>query len=1154
MSSDANNFLEQVVAQFETFAAPLADALSHSGGVYDLLAIRGWNLTALKTADLSAFAALVDTLQQSFMDLQAIQSFDDLSGVAKAIDDLGLALEQLQSIRNTLVAAAGIQLTTAQAEALAGDVLECLVFAYLRKRLPRSYEVLLTLTLVEIEYAQTLLDAAGDVLRYPIRRPALRLDNLGKLLTDPLAHLKSAYLPSSGLTDDAAAIAFATRLFGRLEAIVLALGGHAMAGLRDPLDSELTNPTNTAFPRSFTFAFLPPPVQLGGSGAALGSLLGSTLVVVPANGSASDNTPGPALEVVPFGLASFAVQFGSWAATLTTGGTSGPMVITGQGVRFSEPGASRLELGLDVSKGQEGSPALLLGSSSGTRLQIDMITFATSLQLASGDRDFGVLLDLHKAALILSAGEGDGFLQKVLPPDGLRTDFDLAIGWSSRNGLYFRGSLGLEATLPIRKNLLGILKIESVYLALQAKQTGINAVAALTVTLQIGPLTAAVEQMGLVASLSFPEDGGNLGPLDLGFGFKPPKGVALSINSGPVKGGGYLFFDPDQAMYAGAVQLSIKALSLSAVGVVTTRLPDGSDGFSMLVMITAEFPPIQLGFGFSLIGIGGLVGIHRGMEQDVLADRLREGRLGSILFPRDVVANVHTIIDDIRAVFPAQRDRYVFGPMVKVGWGANSLLEIDVAVLLSVPAPITIAILGRVRAALPTKDDPVIDLRLEVLGLIDLGRGRLTVEARLVDSRIAMFAVSGGMALLISWGATKAFVLSVGGFNRRFLPPPDFRAPPRLAIALSTGENPTFTLSSYFAITSNAIQFGAAADLHAQADTALGLFSVDAYAQFDVLLIFDPPFFAADLAAGVEIKRNGATLFLARLEASLTGPEPWRVAGVVEFQCIVPLRIPFEAIIGEPAQQAPAAGREFAQLAEQLAAEVVRADNWTALPKAETESVVTLRKVETVPGTVLVHPLGGLGFRQRLLPFEKVIRKFGTSTVIDPAKFVIERLDVGGAAVAKREVGEDFAPGEFDVLTEDEKLSRPAFETMTAGVEASPAGLWLPDSLLAPAGARFDETVINPTGPLPGPRPQSTQPGLGFTQARPGLQGNAVVLPAAIAVKPETYVFAERDTLTTHPGGEAGHAVLDDRRRQNDGGGANTVLVPAHEAVVVVEL
>ena len=57
-----------------------------------------------------------------------------------------------------------------------------------------------------------------------------------------------------------------------------------------------------------------------------------------------------------------------------------------------------------------------------------------------------------------------------------------------------------------------------------------------------------------------------------------------------------------------------------------------------------------------------------------------------------------------------------------------------------------------------------------------------------------------------------------------------------------------------------------------QADTALGLFSVDAYAQFDVLLIFDPLFFAADLAAGVEIKRNGANdrLQLSHLTAEIT--------------------------------------------------------------------------------------------------------------------------------------------------------------------------------------------------------------------------------------------------------------------------------------------
>ena len=127
-----------------------------------------------------------------------------------------------------------------------------------------------------------------------------------------------------------------------------------------------------------------------------------------------------------------------------------------------------------------------------------------------------------------------------------------------------------------------------------------------------------------------------------------------------------------------------------------------------------------------------------------------------------------------------------------------------------------------------------------------------------------------------------------------FLPPPDFHAPARLAISLSTGDNPTFALSSYFAVTSNAVQFGAGADFRLAVDTAIGLFELLAYARFDVLLVFDPPFFAADLVAGIEIKRNGATLFLAKLEASLTGPEPWRIAGLVEMQIVVTVRIPFQ--------------------------------------------------------------------------------------------------------------------------------------------------------------------------------------------------------------------------------------------------------------------
>jgi len=50
---------------------------------------------------------------------------------------------------------------------------------------------------------------------------------------------------------------------------------------------------------------------------------------------------------------------------------------------------------------------------------------------------------------------------------------------------------------------------------------------------------------------------------------------------------------------------------LTAFGLLTTKLPDGKDGFSLVISILAEFQPIQIGFGFALTGVGGLIGINR---------------------------------------------------------------------------------------------------------------------------------------------------------------------------------------------------------------------------------------------------------------------------------------------------------------------------------------------------------------------------------------------------------------------------------------------------------------------------------------------------------------------------------------------------------------
>ena len=166
----------------------------------------------------------------------------------------------------------------------------------------------------------------------------------------------------------------------------------------------------------------------------------------------------------------------------------------------------------------------------------------------------------------------------------------------------------------------------------------------------LGPLQAVIEQIGLEATLSLPPGGdGNIGPVDFTLGFKPPKGAGLSLDVGVVKGGGYLFFDPDNGEYAGALELSLaEIVTVTAIGLITTKMPDGSQGFSLLLIITAEFGTgIQLGFAHAAGG-RRVAYLNRTMRLDALAEGVRTGALESVMFPTDVIANAPRIISDLK--------------------------------------------------------------------------------------------------------------------------------------------------------------------------------------------------------------------------------------------------------------------------------------------------------------------------------------------------------------------------------------------------------------------------------------------------------------------------------------------------------------------------
>jgi hypothetical protein len=842
--------------------------------------------------------------------------------------------------------------------------------------------------------------------------------------------------------------------------------------------------------------------------------------------------------------------------------------------------SGRFGLGFKLASEQPGERLVLLRLGDSGQVDLISLSVLAGAELDAAGIDPYVRVDLEQLRLRIGVKKADGFVGSKIPDDGSGVTLDLRALWSQRNGLHIEGAAAVEIRIPVNKTL-GFVTLASIHLTAKAT-TAENALrfeAGVTGGLALGPVKISIDDIGLRARL-LPEPG-NLGPIGLDVGFKPPAGLGISVKAGPVTGGGYVFFDPDNEQYAGVLQLGFQAITVTAIGLLTTRLPDASGppgatkkGFSLLVIIAVEFPPIQLGYGFALIGVGGLLGINRTMVIEPLRNGVRDGTVNAILFPQDVVARAPQIISQLRSIFPPADGRYVFGPMVKIGWGPNSLITLEAALILELLMPIRLVILGRIQIALPDKKDPVLNLRLDIVGVIDFDRGEISVDASLVDSRLVVFVITGDMAVRVGWGATKMFVVAAGGFHPKFQPPAGFPALRRLGISLSTGDNPRLRLECYMAMTANTIQFGALLDMYVKVDTFAGSFSAAANLTFDALIQFQPFELMADLSAGIDIELNNKPLLHAALRASLTGPTPWHAIGYAEFDFLGKHRIDFEATSG-PAAQAAVVRIDGKDVLAEIAKAFARADAWAAVPPQQGERVVGLRDLEA-SSAVVVHPLGALSARQRVAPFGVTLDRFGTA-VVPPTTFTLEGfLLISGAAVAKpaAELFDDFAPGQFTALTDDERVARPAFESLRSGGTVPIPGFRVPadrpTGIAATEG--YEESVVD-VEPDTGVRRDTKQAGQAArmpiavvdqlifagaaamaetrTAGAAGFRGPDL----GVDVVSERYVVADPDTLVKDAGAtnESAAEAADRLRRNGPGGsaapgGPAKQVVPAREA------
>ncbi len=958
-----------------------------------------------------------------------------ISAAGKLVTDLGTAATKFDQVATDLVTATSTSSNAAEIATFATTMVDRLlghvIMRYLEKRHPVALSVLNLVGLTESTPAEYVASADTTLLVY---RRRVYFDRIAPLFNSTLTYLETVYGWGTETFD-------AQTLFTRIVDVVIALGflsdNNSYAGaITTPATLDVfalsVGPTTGLHPpglQASLFHDVPAPITV-----LLTQLTPNWQVNLVLNGAFGGGLTATLLPPAQFQITP----------------PAGPLT-----------GGAHLELlGQSPTSGQ---PFVIFGATGSSRLQatkVDALVgadVAWSGTAATGELDFSVTVTGGQA--IIDTSGGDSFLSTLVGPDGLTMNFAFSLGWSSERGFYFSGGAALETAFAINATV-GPFTIETVHLVLALAGTGASIEVSLDGSGTIGPITASVARLGTTLQLAFQR--GNLGPVDLSIGFKPPTGLGIDIDAGPISGGGFISYDPASGRYAGVLALSLYEISISAIALLDTKLPGGQSGYSFLIIIDVQFNVgIQLGLGFTLNGVGGLCGINRSMMTDAIQSGLRHHTLDAILFPPDPIADAPQIISTLSTIYPPAEGRYVFGPMFEIGWGTPTLVTAEIGVLIEVPSPIVIAILGQLAMLLPDPDAPIVELHIDVLGVIDFAQQLFSIDATLHDSRIAAFTVSGDMAFRLGWGEPSSFLFSVGGFNPHYQPPPSFPSLQRLTVALHA-DVAKLTLQAYLAVSSNSFQIGAQVELLMDADA----FNVYGWLGFDALIIFSPFSFVVDFTAGLALRSGTSTIMGISVTGTLSGPTPWHADGEAHVSILFfDLSVHVSVTIGNAQSNPLPSANAWVPLLAAIQAQ----GNWSGALPPGAPQVASLVPPEGAAAPVLIDPAGALTFRETVLPLNQPLTQFGEATLASQSEFDLGTLTVGSATVPYATITGEFAPGQFEQLSDADKLSLPSFEPMTAGFTAG-------DSLVA-FGKQYDvdieyETLIvdSVTATRAGPR------------------------------------------------------------------------------------
>ncbi len=1041
--------LAQLAEEVGLALAPLHDALTSPESFAALMAELGWDLRVIPqpiAALDSAVTPLIEVLDGGRIDAASVQAA--LRGIRDVISGI-------QAIRNQPPSTFPDTVDAAQfATEFPQQLIDFLLIDYLLNQRSPWGQVLLVFGVIRLE------EVRPGPKRPAYLRRVIAWTDLARVLTDSSGVFRDAWQWGAA---DFRQHDFLVAVHELMTALALPVGAEPLdPAVRDALSGGSPGPEEI---HDWTLRI--PIVGDPRSGVAVE--VGMQLFMTPATGGTQ-----PGFAILPYAVGTSAVvieltdtlQLTVEAAFDLSGGVA-ILVSPGEPPRLlvdlfaaaaaQIPARSETYLLISLVSGG-GSPAVVLGSAEGSHLQIGAVSLRIGARLAfDGKLDVFGELEFTDAEIAIKpeASEADGFITTLLSGRGVTADFAFGIGRSSSQNTYLTGSGGLEAQVPIHVRL-GPIEVTSATMAIKPGPKSIPISLGTTVRGDLGPVKATVEDLGFLLTVELPSSGGNLGPLDLALGFKPPRGAGLAIDVGVVSGGGFLSFDAARGEYAGALELEFADfLALKAIGLISTRMPDGSTGFSLLMVITAEFPGgLQLGYGFTLLGVGGILGLNRGMRLSAIMEGVRTGAIESVMFPRDVIANAPRILSDLKVFFPPEQGRFVIGPMAKIGWGTPTLISVSLGVIIEIPG--NIAILGVLKVALPTENEAILLLQVNFAGAIEFDKRRLYFFAALFNSRVLTITIEGELGLLVAYGDQPDFVLSVGGFHPAFKPPPlPFPSPQRISINLLNTRAARIGVQGYFAVTSNTAQFGAKAELF----FGFSAISVQGHIGFDALFQFSPFSFVVTISAGVSVKVFGVGLFSVSLDVTLSGPTPWQIRGTASISLLFfSIPVDIDVTWGEDRDTT----LPPISVLPLLAAELTKPESWRTRSPVNGSPLVNLRALQTTEADVVLHPLGTLIVQQRAVPLDIRVDRVGTQRSADVSRCTVSVAGSGMDPVS--DVVDHFALAQFQDLSDAEKLSLPAFEREHAGVELAPDGAAMASFRAVRRSARYEAIVIDTPG------------------------------------------------------------------------------------------